>query len=91
VSSRLPSWANLKAAAPDHVSPPPTVIEKGSAKHGVEHTAVRVECACGHATVWAATREQAMSKWLNHLAVASGLKPAHDHRKITPGSHPRRP
>ncbi len=86
----LPGWAALKAAAPDHVTPPPTVVEKPSGKHGVAHTAVRLECVCGHATVWAATREHALSKWLNHLALVSGLKPANDHRTIRPGSHPRR-
>ena len=87
----LPAWAALKAAAPDHVTPAPTLVEKGTAKHGAEHTAVRLECVCGHATVWAATREHALSKWLNHLALVSGLKPAHDHRAVTPGSHPRCP
>ncbi|MET3769831.1 putative GH43/DUF377 family glycosyl hydrolase [Marisediminicola sp. UYEF4] len=88
VTERLPDWERLKRAAPDHVSPAPTMEAQKSSKHGVEHTAHRLLCTCGHSTVWSARAEDAISKWMNHLAVESGLKPRTDHRKVTPGSHP---
>ena len=89
MSSRIPSLEQLKVAAPDHVEPAPKLQEKSAGKGGVVHVAYRLECVCGHVTVWSAAPEQAVSKWMNHLALAAGLKQAVDHRKVTPGSHPR--
>jgi hypothetical protein len=83
----LPPWQVLKASAPDHVSPPPKLVTKPSSKHGIDHTAYRLECTCGHVPVWAATEEAAISKWMNHLALAAGLKKPIDHRNVRPGSH----
>ena len=89
VTGCLPDCERLKRAAPDQVSPAPAMDAQKSSKHGVEHTAYRLLCTCGHSTVWSARAEDAMSKWMNHLAVESGLKPRTDHRTVTPGSHPR--
>lgn len=89
MTSRLPGWEALREAAPAHVSPPPELVAKDSTRHAVAHRVFRLECVCGHATVWAATERDALSKWLNHLAEVSGLKTPHDHRRVTPGSHPR--
>lgn len=63
----LPRWEALKEAAPGHVDPAPPLIEKASGKFGNDHTAVRLECVCGHKTVWSATQADAISKWMNHL------------------------
>ena len=89
MTNRLPGWETLRSAAPDHVRPPPKLTAKEIRKHPVAYRAFRLECACGHITVWAATEGVALSKWMNHLAVVSGVKKIQDHRKVTPGSHPR--
>ena len=85
----LPPWQILKSSAPDHVSPPPKLVTKPSSKHEIEHIAYRLECTCGHVPVWAATELAAISKWMNHLAIAAGLKKAIDHRKFGAGRTPR--
>ncbi|GAB3129561.1 hypothetical protein [Glaciibacter psychrotolerans] len=87
--SKLPTWESLREAAPEHVNPPPRFVAKDSTKHGAAHRIYRVECTCEHTTVWAATERDALSKWMNHLALVSGLKKPTNHRKVTPGSHPR--
>ena len=48
--NRLPEWDVLRAAAPEHVSPPPQLLAKDSRKDAVAHRAFRLACACGHTT-----------------------------------------